>query len=107
MPSVLAPGLICTHRSLLRARSWKTRDVQARITNSGEGHRMLDASRRHAHLVAQIVPSPMTLAFDRTIGDMIGSGYIGDLISLDARVAAGGDFPNYDAPIVRRPYPLW
>ena len=66
--------------------------------NSGEGHRMLDASRRHAHLVAQIVPSPMTLAFDRTIGDMIGSGYIGDLISLDARVAAGSDFPNYDAP---------
>ena len=57
--------------------------------NSSEGHRMLDASRRHAHLVAQIVPSPMTLAFDRTIGGMIGSGYVGDLISLDAQVAAG------------------
>ncbi len=66
--------------------------------NSREAHLMLNVSRRNEHLVAQIVPSPMTLPFDQTISEMIGSGYIGDLIALDARVAAGSDFPDYKAP---------
>ena len=66
--------------------------------NAAEGRQMLDVSRRHPHLVAQIVPSPMTLPFDRTIIDMISDGYIGDLIALDGRIAAGSDFPNWDAP---------
>lgn len=66
--------------------------------NSAEGRRMLDASRRHPHLTAQIVPSPMTLPFDQTIIEMIGEGYIGDLIALDGRVAANSDFPNPNSP---------
>ena len=66
--------------------------------NSAEGHRMLAASRRHPRLTAQIVPSPMTLPFDQTIIAMISSGFIGELIALDARIAAGSDFPNPNAP---------
>ena len=66
--------------------------------NSAEGHRMLAASRRHPRLTAQIVPSPMTLPFDQTIIAMISGGFIGELIALDARIAAGSDFPNPNAP---------
>lgn len=67
--------------------------------NSDEGRQMLDVSRWCPHLTAQIVPSPMTLPFDQTIIEMIGSGYIGDLIALDARIAAGSDFPKADSPL--------
>lgn len=66
--------------------------------NSAEGHRMLAASRRHPRLTAQIVPSPMTLPFDQTIIAMISGGFIGELIALDARIAAGSDFSNPNAP---------
>ena len=66
--------------------------------NSAEGHRMLAASRRHPRLTAQIVPSPMTLPFDQTIIAMISGGFIGELIALDARIAAGSGFPNPNAP---------
>ena len=66
--------------------------------NSAEGHRMLAASRRHPRLTAQIVPSPMTLPFDQTIIAMISGCFIGELIALDARIAAGSDFPNPNAP---------
>ncbi len=69
--------------------------------NADEGHDMLAASRRAPRLVAQIVPAPHTLAFDRTIIEMIGAGYIGDLITLDARIAQG-DFPNPGSSITWR-----
>lgn len=67
--------------------------------NSVEAHAMLEAWRRHPRLVAQIVPSPLTFPFDRTIVETIGGGGIGDLIALDARIAVGSDFPNPDSPI--------
>lgn len=66
--------------------------------NSAEAHRMLAKSREHPNLTAQIVPSPMTLPFDQSIIAMISGGYIGELIALDARIAAGSDFPNPNAP---------
>ncbi|MFP6746154.1 MAG: Gfo/Idh/MocA family oxidoreductase [Alphaproteobacteria bacterium] len=69
--------------------------------NADEGHDMLAASRRAPRQVAQIVPAPHTLAFDQTIIEMIGAGYIGDLITLDARIAQG-DFPNPGSPITWR-----
>jgi predicted dehydrogenase len=40
----------------------------------------------------------MTLPFDQTIIAMISGGFIGELIALDARIAAGSDFPNPNAP---------
>ena len=67
--------------------------------NAAEARAMLAASRRHPESVAQIVPAPHTLAFDRTIVAMIGAGAIGELIQLDARVAAGSDFPNPASPV--------
>jgi predicted dehydrogenase len=66
--------------------------------NSGEAHAMLEASQMCPTLVAQIVPAPLTFPLDRTIIDMVGNGYIGDVISIDARVALGSNFPLWDAP---------
>ena len=66
--------------------------------NADEGHAMLAASRRAPRCVAQIVPAPHTLAFDQTMIEMIGDGYIGDLIALDARIASASDFPNPSSP---------
>lgn len=67
--------------------------------NSAEGRRMLRTSKRHPAQIAQIVPAPHTLAFDATIMAMIGEGYIGDLITLDARIFANATFPNGDTPV--------
>lgn len=65
--------------------------------NATEAHEMLAAAQTNPHLVAQIVPSPMTLAVDKTIKRMIKEGYIGDLLAIDARV--GGTFLDADAPL--------
>ena len=64
----------------------------------GEARAMLAASLRHPALTAQIVPAPHTLAFDRTIIEMIAGGYIGELISIDARIAAARSYPDGSAP---------
>jgi predicted dehydrogenase len=63
----------------------------------GEARAMLAASLRHPALIAQIVPAPHTLAFDRSIIEMIASGYIGELISIDARIAAARNYPDGSA----------
>ena len=64
----------------------------------GEARAMLAASLRHPALTAQIVPAPHTLAYDRTIIEMIASGYIGELISIDGRIAAARSYPDGSAP---------
>ncbi len=66
--------------------------------NSAEAHEMLAASRQNPRSIAQIVPAPHTLAFDRTIIEMVGAGEIGELIAIDARITAGSDFPNPNSP---------
>ena len=70
--------------------------------NAGQAHDMLDAARLAPRCVAQIVPAPHTLEFDATIMDMIGAGYIGDLITVDARIAVASSFPNPSSPITWR-----
>lgn len=67
--------------------------------NSSEAHAMLEVSRMNPSLVAQIVPAPLTFRFDRVMAEMIGAGFIGDLISLDARVALGAGFPTASTPV--------
>src|SRR5262245_57900481 len=62
-----------------------------------EARSMLEASLRHPALTTQIVPAPHTLAFDRTIIDLIAGGYIGELISIDARIAAARAYPDGSA----------
>lgn len=58
--------------------------------NAGEAHSMLQAAQNSPHLVAQIVPSPMTLGVDRTIRRLLAEGYLGDVLVIEARV--GGSF---------------
>ena len=67
--------------------------------NAPQAHEMLEAARANPHLTAQIVPAPHTLALDRTIIDMIGAGYVGDLVAVDAHVTLGSDFPAWDSPL--------
>ena len=66
--------------------------------NAAEASIMLEVSRMNPTLVAQIVPAPHTLEFDRTIIEMISQGYIGDLITIDARGSAE-QFPDRNVPL--------
>ncbi len=65
--------------------------------NATEAHEMLAAAQTNPHLVAQIVPSPMTLGVDKTIKRLLTEGYLGDVLAIEARV--GGTFLDPDAPI--------
>ena len=65
--------------------------------NAREAHLMRAVARQKTHLIAQIVPSPMTLRADNTIKRLIAEGYIGDVLALEAR--AGGAFLDSEAPL--------
>ncbi len=65
--------------------------------NATEAHIMREVSRQQTHLVAQIVPSPMTLRVDKTIKRLIAEGYIGDVLAVEAR--AGGAFLDSEGPL--------
>ena len=65
--------------------------------NAREAHQMRTVSRQNTHLIAQIVPSPMTLRVDKTIKRLIAEGYIGDVLAIEAR--AGGAFLDSEAPL--------
>ena len=65
--------------------------------NAREAHQMRAISRQNTHLIAQIVPSPMTLRADNTIKRLIADGYIGDVLAVEAR--AGGAFLDSEAPL--------
>ena len=65
--------------------------------NADEAHEMLAAAQANPHLVAQIVPSPMTLGVDRTIKRLLAEGYLGDVLAVEARV--GGSFLDTGAPM--------
>ncbi|MFT5446280.1 MAG: putative dehydrogenase [Gammaproteobacteria bacterium] len=67
--------------------------------DSDEGQSMLDCSRDHPKQIAQIVPAPHTLALDQTICELIGEGYVGEIIQVDARINAGAGFPQWDTPV--------
>ena len=65
--------------------------------NASEAQAMLAAVQAKPQLVAQIVPSPFTLRVDKTVKRLIAEGYLGDLLSIEAR--AGSAFLNPDAPL--------
>ncbi len=65
--------------------------------NAREAHEMREVSHQKTHLIAQIVPSPMTLRADNTIKRLIADGYIGDVLAVEAR--AGGAFLDSEAPL--------
>lgn len=71
---------------------------QARMAmDSCEAHRMLDASRSRPDLVAQLVPSPMTLGVDAYIRRLIADGFLGDVLSVEVRDCSG--FVDRDSPM--------
>lgn len=67
--------------------------TEARLSmNAAEAHRMLQAARRHPHLVTQVVPSPYGLKGDAVVRELVGGGFLGDLrevhvYSLNAALA--------------------
>ena len=65
--------------------------------NAKEAHIMRRVSRQKTHLIAQIVPSPMTLRVDNTIKRLIAEDYIGDVLAIEAR--AGGAFLDSESPL--------
>ena len=73
--------------------------TEARMTmNAAEARVMLDAARRRPDLVTQIVPSPFTLGFDRTIKELIADGYLGDVLAIEVKGHAG-KFADRDGPL--------
>ncbi|HET8531575.1 MAG TPA: Gfo/Idh/MocA family oxidoreductase [Methylomirabilota bacterium] len=63
-----------------------------------EGRRMLEASRKAPHLVAQLVPAPHTLEVDATIQTLLGEGFVGEVLAVELQ-ASGGRFVEPDAPL--------
>jgi predicted dehydrogenase len=54
--------------------------TEARMAlNAAEAHRMLQASRRHANLITQIVPSPYGLRGHHLVRDLVQGGFLGEL----------------------------
>jgi predicted dehydrogenase len=71
---------------------------EARLAmNARQAHEMLAASLLKPHLVAQVVPSPFTLNFDRTIQRLIAEGYLGEVLAVE--VFDQGVFVDEDAPL--------
>ena len=73
--------------------------TEARMAmNSEEAHAMLEASRASPHLVAQVVPAPMTLKVDQTVQEMISQGYLGQVLAVEMRNNSTA-FVDADAPL--------
>ena len=67
--------------------------------NASEAHEMLRASCRNPQLTAQIVPSPFTLPFDRTIQRLVADGKLGDLVYIEVRHVGSAFADPYGAPL--------
>jgi predicted dehydrogenase len=80
------------HRTLVIAALERGKHVltEARMAmNATEAREMLDASRRHPRLVAQVVPASSTFKVDETIIDLLADGYVGELLSVDLVASEG------------------
>jgi predicted dehydrogenase len=68
--------------------------------NASEAYMMLEASQANPHLIAQVVPAPMTLSLDRTVQALIKDGYLGDVLAIEHRECSG--FADFDSPMTWR-----
>ena len=76
--------------------------TEARMAmNAGEAHQMMKVSEARPELVAQVVPSPMTLRFDRTIRRLVDEGYLGELRVVDID-GSTSSFPDLAATMTWR-----
>ena len=72
--------------------------TEARMAmNADEAGRMLAASLAKPGLVAQVVPSPITLFADATIRRLIAEGFLGQLLAVESRIR--GDFLDSESPM--------
>ena len=72
--------------------------TEARMAmNADEAGCMLDASLAKPGLVAQVVPSPITLFADATIRRLIAEGFLGQLLAVESRIR--GDFLDSESPM--------
>jgi len=67
--------------------------------NAAEGRRMLEASRRAPHLVAQLVPAPHTLELDGTIQRLLAEGYAGEVLAVEVHATQQAGFVDPAAPL--------
>jgi predicted dehydrogenase len=66
--------------------------------NAHEAREMRDMARARPHLVAQVVPSPLSFGVDATIRRLVAIGYLGDLVAIDIEAREGG-FMDPGAPL--------
>src|SRR2546425_3657382 len=67
--------------------------------DAAEGRRMLEASRRAPHLVAQLVPSPPTLEVDSTLKVLLAEGYVGEVLAVELSATRQPSFLDREAPL--------
>ena len=81
---------------------------QARMANNAaEARQMLDASRRHPHLVSQLVPMSQSYWQDNVLKRLIGEGYVGEVLSVEmqrlqtgrAQLTGPGGFADIGGPL--------
>jgi predicted dehydrogenase len=73
--------------------------TEARLCmTAAEAHRMAGAARRHAKLVAQVVPSPFGLTGDAVVRDLLSAGFIGELREVEV-VGRGGALADPNTPL--------
>lgn len=66
--------------------------------NADEALEMYEAARMRPHLVAQVVPAPITLAVDPTVIRLISEGYLGRVLSVEVE-ARNGAVADPTAPL--------
>ncbi len=66
--------------------------------NLAEAKAMQAASEAHPDLVAQLVPSPGTLQWDRFLNRILNEGVVGTLLQVDG-FATGGEFIDPEKPL--------
>ena len=73
--------------------------TEARMAmDASQAHAMKAASLVKPHLVTQIVPAPMTLKYDRTVGDLIAGGFLGDILAIDIQ-GHDSSFVDRESPV--------
>ena len=81
-----------THCAMVIAALQNNKHVmtEARMAmNATEAEQMLAESQQHPDLICQIVPSPMTLKWDKTIQRLLAERAVGDLLAVTVKSNGG------------------
>ena len=73
--------------------------TEARMAaNAQEARAMLEAARMSPHLVTMVVPGPMTMSIDPMLFQLLDSGYLGDILTVEMRITQR-NFVDKAAPL--------